>query len=174
MVVAESALHLLFRAIALEFAGMSTSALALAVGLVPLVARLFPAYQRGKWPAVKTEVWKDALWGLLTSLSVWVLLFFWFFAMAVYQDHRGLAKRAGELHNKVLLDKQTSDTTLAATQNRLGSEINTLRTDCAVKDGIDQTLQKQNRDEQVLIAGCQSQALKLLTPEQEKMTVLSF
>lgn len=57
-------------------------------------------------------------------------------------------------------------------QNESSSSM--LRADCAVKDGINQTLQQQNRDEQVLIAGCQSQALKLLVPEELKVTVMKL
>jgi hypothetical protein len=48
----------------------------------------------------------------------------------------------------------------------------TLGAACATKDAVNQTLQRQNRDEQVLIAGCQSQALKLLTPTELKTTPL--
>jgi hypothetical protein len=57
------------------------------------------------------------------------------------------------------------------------NQIETLKTQtanlgqqCAVKDGVNQTLQTQNRDQQSTIDGCLSQAMKLLTPEELKVT----
>jgi len=41
---------------------------------------------------------------------------------------------------------------------------------CVAREEVIGTLQKQNRDEQVLIAGCQTQALKLLTPAPLRVT----
>lgn len=54
------------------------------------------------------------------------------------------------------------------------TEIAKLTTECAVKDGVNQTLQGQNRDQQSTINGCLSQAIKLLTPEALKITAIGF
>jgi hypothetical protein len=59
-------------------------------------------------------------------------------------------------------------------EDRCEQQLGSVRQQTSFTEGRNQVLDKQNRDEQVLIAGCQSQALKLLTPEAEKMSVLSL
>ena len=51
-------------------------------------------------------------------------------------------------------------------------EITKCRQDVAFRDGTNQTLQNQNRDQQTTINGCLTQAMKLLIPEPRKLTVL--
>jgi hypothetical protein len=52
----------------------------------------------------------------------------------------------------------------------LNSTITGLRTDVAVRYGVNRTIEKQNGDQQSTINGCLSQAMKLLTPEPLKIT----
>lgn len=55
------------------------------------------------------------------------------------------------------------------TVDNLKMKITEQSNSCAVKDGINQTLQKQNIDQQSSINGCLSQAMKLLTPETHEI-----
>ena len=59
---------------------------------------------------------------------------------------------------------------LSSQGNSFRNDISALRQDVAVKEAVTQTLQKQNRDQQSTINGCLSQAMKLLTPEERKIT----
>lgn len=53
---------------------------------------------------------------------------------------------------------------------RCDLQLASVRQDSASKEAVAQTLQKQNRDQQSTIDGCLSQAMKLLTPEEQKTT----
>jgi hypothetical protein len=46
--------------------------------------------------------------------------------------------------------------------------------DIAVKDAVNRELEKQNRSQENLISGCQTQALKLLTPKEFTVTALAL
>jgi hypothetical protein len=93
-------------------------------------------------------------WGVLFCLSAF---------LSAYGDHQNLvgatARIKRELNRKVQDGKD---------------EIGALRVSCANQQGKNETLENQNRDEQILISGCQNQAMKLLTPEPEKHTPTAF
>ena len=101
------------------------------------------------------------------------------FLFAVFQswesEHRSRLGRERELtaSNKRIddLTRDLSTEDRRAT-DRCGKEMDSVRREAAVKDAISQTLQKQNRDQQSTINGCLSQAMKLLTPEPPKTTIL--
>jgi hypothetical protein len=70
---------------------------------------------------------------------------------------------------------------LTATQSQLAAskvtcqlQTGDIRGERDTERAKNQTLEKQNRDEQVLIAGCQNQAMKLLTPEPLHITTLAI
>jgi hypothetical protein len=102
-----SADRLFGRAIQMEINTMSTSIVALGVGIVTTVYKLKPAWTTGKWNGVFTELrsrsWKGVMWAGLC----WVALFPFVFTAAIYEDHVGLvqAGRGG----KQAIDKLNAD-----------------------------------------------------------------
>jgi len=142
---------------------MSTSALALGVALVITLTKLRSAFKGGGWAAVKSELTADTRKGALIALSIWAVLFLLFFGAAIFQDHAGLAKRLGQVHTQSHADTRIASQT-----------ISDLRTQCAVKEGISQTLRKQTEDQQLTINGCFSQAIKLLTPEDLRVHAVTL
>jgi hypothetical protein len=66
------------------------------------------------------------------------------------------------------------DGQIANATEPLKAQVASLTTQCAVREGINRTLERQNRDQNLLIAGCQSEALKLLTPVATKITPVVF
>ncbi|HZT32180.1 MAG TPA: hypothetical protein VFA33_19995 [Bryobacteraceae bacterium] len=76
---------------------MSTSNLAIAVGVVIVVPALYKVIRQRGLRSVVTN-WRR---GLLTSTSLgflaWVLLFAWHVVLQVYQDHEELVKRSRDL-----------------------------------------------------------------------------
>lgn len=56
----------------------------------------------------------------------------------------------------------------------LSSQLTEIKTDRAVKEGIIQTLERQNRDQQKTVNGCLSQAMTLLSAKPFRMTILKL
>src|SRR5579885_37298 len=87
--------HLLLRSWDATVGAMSTSNLAIAVGVVIVVPALYKVIRQRGLRSVVTN-WRR---GLLTSTSLgflaWVLLFAWHVVLQVYQDTRSLLSEAG-------------------------------------------------------------------------------
>jgi hypothetical protein len=91
-----------------------------------------------------------------------------------YDDHQNLVGAAARIKHNGDRRRNELASQLRIAKDDDGKQITDLRTQCAVKDGINQTLQKQNRDEQVLIGECQTEAIKRLVPEPLKMSAAFF
>lgn len=170
MAVLASAIHLLVQAFLLEVEKMSTSLLALGVGLAVVLVKIKTAYRAGKWPAVMAELRQDTWKGAAVALALWAALFLVFLGAAIFQDHTGLVRASKDLRKKVETCQTDSVVVLSQIQSRLESA----NKDVAVKDGINQTLQSQNRDQQSTINHCFSEAMKLLTPEPLHIAGVAF
>ncbi len=121
---------------------------------------------------MKADLRQDTWKGAALTVKIWLLLFLYFLGATIEQDHRDLVKRVTGLKNQVEQDKLQDATKLSEETRKLQAVINDLKTQCAVDEGISQTLQKQNRDQQSTINGCLAQAMKFLTPEPLKTTPL--
>jgi hypothetical protein len=104
------------------------------------------------------------------TIVITVLFFGGHFLDVVYRDRTDLFTKAGQLDTL----KRNETGRINESTQPLKNQIDLLKTECAVKDGINQTLEKQNRDEQILIAGCQAEAIKRLVPPELKITPLVF
>jgi hypothetical protein len=120
--------------------------------------------------------WKDNLiLGFTVASVAWTALFLWCVILAIGDDHSKLVSKIRELHNETAQAAKSigAERQVLATQiESLRAQRITLEQQCAVKDGIAQTLQNQNRDQQSTINDCLSQAMKLLTPEAFRQTIL--
>jgi hypothetical protein len=85
----------------------------------------------------------------------------------LYTEAEGRLKNASEAFAKERF-------TLTIERDSLRAQLNTSNTECAKKDGVNQTLQNQNRYQQATINGCLSQAMKLLTPAPQKLIALNI
>jgi hypothetical protein len=169
-----AAIHLLFHAFDTTISEMGTSAIALGVGLLYYAVKIIRAYRRAGWVEVRKEWIGDAGWGVALTLGAWMLLFAYSVIATIYQDHKHFVNEAHALGTKLESERTQSAQELNTETQRLQAEITNVKTQCAVSDGVNKTLEKQNRDEQVLISGCQSEALKLLAPVAMKITPVVF
>lgn len=123
-----------------------------------------------KWGDMKGRWTRSALIGLGVVIVAWIGLFACSTVLTIYDDHQNLAGAAARIKRDGVTQTRALADQLQATRNDLGRQLGELRTGCAVKDGINQTLQNQNRDQQTTINGCLTQAMKLLTPVEQKIT----
>lgn len=136
----------------------------------------------GAWfgsPEMTVAAWrthwrKNLKAACVAALIGWVGLFVVSIVLTTYDDHQNLVGAAHRIRRDTDAQRDELRRQLQSVQNNAGQQVGDLKTSCAVKDGINRTLEKQNRDEQVLIAGCQNQALKLLVPEALKITPIVF
>jgi hypothetical protein len=132
-----------------------------------LLAAQKQAKLQGGWRAMKRSNWTRVFGeGAAIALAAWAVVFFFQLVAAphvLYSESEGRAKRASDLFAQ-------ERKTLTEKIDGLRTTITETKTDCALKEGINQTLEKQNRDQQSTINGCLSQAMKLLTPEPMKIT----
>lgn len=126
------------------------------------------------WGDMKGRWGRSALLGLGVVIVAWTGLFALSFVLTIYDDHQNLVGAAARIKRDTGKQRDALHAQLESVRSNTRQQIENLTTSCAVKEGVNQTLQKQNRDEQVLIAGCQNQALKLLVPEALKITPIVF
>jgi hypothetical protein len=147
---------------------MSTSVLALGVGFAITAFTLWRGYRRGGWTAVKAELTGQTSRGLRIALGIWGGLYLIFIGVAIYQDHAGLLQALEKSNVRIArIEKATNES-----EAKLRSELSEAHQEVAVQEAIRNTLDKQNRDQQGTINGCLSQAMKFLTPEPRRITIL--
>lgn len=156
MAIVESALRLLFRALLLEINKMSTSLLALGVGLAVVAFKLHAAHRRGKWPAVMNELRQDTWKGAAAALGIWIVLFFVFLGATIYQDHEEAKKEIKQLAGKLYSNEQ-------------GKQIETLNNTIAAKDSTIHGLEAQTKRDQDIINNLIVQVGKAQAPEPLKI-----
>lgn len=106
--------------------------------------------------------------GVWCSLVIYGPLIIWQFGRTVYEDHMGLVARAYQ-QAILIANADAERQSIRAKDQR---EYNDLKVSCAETVGASRQLQSQNRDQQTTINNCQTQALKLLTPEPFKIVPL--
>jgi hypothetical protein len=161
--------------------GRSISAIPLALGstwlgvLFPLivfvVTELVSILVFG-WDAVKRNWGKTVGVGFAVVGVAWTGLFCWCLVKTTYSDHMYLRQTASTYRTAFNKSESGVQAKVGAVRDDLGGQILTLKQECAVKDGINRTLERQNRDQQSSINGCLSEAVKLVTPEPLKITPL--
>lgn len=109
---------------------------------------------------------RNTIIGFIVTVIAWVGLFTVSMVLSVYDDHQnmvGASRRIRQaLQREIQNEKADLTQKIDDEQSKLvGSEVSR-----AIQQGRYETLEKQSRDQQNLIAGCQAQALKLLSPEE--------
>jgi hypothetical protein len=126
--------------------------------------------------------WKEVFGtGAIIALAAWVLVFLGHLIAAPYGLHTEIEAQKKQSSQESDRHTQELSSTFASERKRLADDSRVwqakateTKNECAIKEGISQTLQKQNRDQQATINGCLSQAMKLLAPEEFKMTPVFF
>jgi hypothetical protein len=112
------------------------------------------------WRTVKAK-WKQAsLMGLVSLVVCYTGLFAWCIFAVNYQDHVVLASRAAYLQQA--FDEKDAHEKIA---------VLLAKSKCAEVLGENKTLGQQNRDQQNSINNCQTEAIKMLTPAEQKTQV---
>jgi hypothetical protein len=111
-------------------------------------------------------------------LSVFVVAFFLCSCLLAWIDERDsgerLATQVKEGIQRLNSQRMGYETRFHEQDVNFRGQISDLSQGIAVREAVSQTLQRQNRDQQSTINGCLSQAMKLLTPEAQKTTVIFF
>lgn len=97
---------------------------------------------------------RNVVTGLVVVAVGWGGLFVISLIATTYDDHQNLVGAAGRFKRAISVERQSHSFALTSIKTAFGDQMHSLQTDCAVKDGINRALEQQNRDEQVLIAGC--------------------
>jgi low affinity Fe/Cu permease len=113
---------------------------------------------------------KNIILGFAVAGAAWTCLFGWCVITTVDADHGELNARVRTLHNARDSVVKISE----AKKQEITNAMNELKVQCATKDGTNQTLQNQNRDQQSTINRCFSEAMKLLTPEPLHVSGVAF
>ena len=117
---------------------------------------------RQGWSAMRGTIKRD-FW---IMCAVYGVLFSWAVVRTIYNDHSDLVEQSRAL-NKSLADKSDVDASiLRQVKDSLGESITGLRVQCGILEGMNRSLGQQNRDQQNLISGCQTQALNMLAKSQ--------
>jgi len=125
-----------------------------------------------KWGEKSNRWGRNAAIGLGVVFVGWFGLFLVSAFLTVYDDHQNLAGAARRIKSESQIATKGCEARIRAVSQPLKENLIAEGTANAVKDGINKTLEKQNRDEQVLIAGCQSEAIKRLIPAPFDETIL--
>jgi hypothetical protein len=123
-----------------------------------------------KWGAVKAHLTRDAA----LMVCVYALLFIGVICKGIYLDHLNLVKTARAVKVEANQNSVLASSNLQSVKNDLNGQIVSWSQRCAKDEGVSETLQKQNGDQQNTINNCQTEAMKLLTPESQKITVLTW
>ena len=99
--------------------------------------------------------------GAAIAIGAYVLVFLCHLIVAPYGLYTEAESRIKHSVNSASAERRVA----SAEHTRLSEIVRELSTTCAVKDGVNRTLEKQNRDQQSTINGCLSQAIRLLAPQ---------
>ena len=101
-----------------------------------------------------------------------MLIFLGCIFTTTYNDHSDLVTRNHGLRLEIGGYKDHEEKSVQKVKEDLGGKLSDLRENCAKTEGANGILTKQAADQQNTINNCQTQALKLLTPEAQKTTPL--
>jgi hypothetical protein len=118
----------------------------------------------------KKAIERDSLY----LVGAYVILFAWVVARTIYQDHSALVDRSRTLDRAIFAQKESGAILLQATKDSLNASLNDLKVQCGIKEGMNRTLEQQNRDQQNSINHCQQDAISILAPVAQKTTVVFF
>lgn len=127
-----------------------------------------------KWGEMKGHLARNTLIGFAIAGIGWTLLFFVSAFLTVYDDHQNMVGATARIKRSLNSELESTRSSLTKNVNNEHNSLIAKQLECARQQGQNDTLQKQNRDEQVLIAGCQSEAIKRLTPEREIHTPIAL
>jgi hypothetical protein len=122
---------------------------------------------KGRWT-------RNTLMSVAVVVVGWMGLFLISAVLTVYDDHQNLTGAASRIKTEAEAKRLKLTEQMRSTEKALNHQVVELQTSYAVKEGINQTLQKQNRDQQNTINGCLSQAMKFLSPEPQKIAAIVF
>jgi hypothetical protein len=139
--------------------------LGIAFALATVLASLWRIRRKHGRQAMLTHWEDDAKIALRVSvvcaLIVYCPIAFWSVGKAIYEDHQYLAGFAKKQSITIAQNNAASQ----VSQTSLQGQISDWRAKCSGLEGANGVLGSQNRAQQNTINNCQSQALKLLTPE---------
>jgi hypothetical protein len=109
---------------------------------------------------------------LVCAAAIYGPILVWSLGKAVYVDHSAFVARNAVLR-KSLSDKALHETQVVGeVKADLGGKLSSLKETCLKTEGANTALNKQTVMQQGSIDNCQNQALKLLTPEPLKLSVI--
>jgi hypothetical protein len=123
---------------------------------------------------VKKHWQRNVVIGFAVAGVAWTGLFLLSTVLTVYDDHQNMVGATNRIKHALQDSKRLEASRCEGEKRGVGEQLISSRILSSSLEGKNQVLDKQNRDEQTLIAGCQNQALKLLVPEALKITPVVF
>ncbi len=127
-----------------------------------------------KWGEMKTRWGRNTLIGFAIAGIGWTLLFLVAAVLTMYDDHQNLVGATVRIKHSLMDEVKTTRQTLGRQITDTNNSLAAKRLECARQEGQNDTLQKQNRDQQGSINGCLTQAIGLLKPVELKVTPVMF
>jgi hypothetical protein len=165
--------NLMFEAAALVPASLGSTWIGL---FFPLWIFIVAEIMSGAFNGFKTlKAWlKNTVTAAVTAIAAWGILFLCCIVGAVYRDHNYFVHKAAAFRLESVDAKIDRDRSITKAGKDFGSQLSSLQRSCDKTEGRAETLNDQNRDQQTLIAGCQEDAIKRLTPDPQKITPVAL
>ena len=153
---------------------IGTTLLGLFVGIGFALATVLAAMlriRRNHGVQAMVKHWNDDVKTALRVSGVCALVIYgpillWSIGRAMYVDHGGLVQWSREQRTVISADAGLLQNVSDAYKVQIGQ----LQTQCAKLQGNNESLGAQNRDQQNTINNCQTEAIKLLAPQELKIT----
>lgn len=100
---------------------------------------------------MKSRWGANALIGLGVVGASWLCVFAVSFILTAYDDHQNLAGAAVRIRRDAIAKRNDLSRQLQSIAGDSAKQIFDLKTDCAVRDGVNRELEKQNRAQQSLL-----------------------
>ncbi len=126
------------------------------------------------WAKMKTHWRQNVIRGFAVAGAAWASLFLWCVFTTTYEDHVTLNAHIGELSKSVGRAEAHEDAAVRTVRQDLGDQLAGLRQSCAELTGAKKELDKRVGAQQDSINNCQTEAIKRLSPEPQKITILTL
>ncbi len=168
--MSEQAWHRFLNAMSSTALSLWVSVLVLPVGIV--IASSYSTWRTQRKQGTKLKMDLAAVNAARLSFTVLAVvygaIFAYQFAATIYQDHRLLEAGVQSTEQAKSEQRDTDRKQISMLEKTLQSDA----VECAKADGQNETLRRQTIDQQTLIAGCQQDAIKRLTPAPRSVIFL--
>jgi hypothetical protein len=127
-----------------------------------------------RWGEARTHWKRNTGIGIGVVVMGWLGLFALSAFLSVYDDHQNFVGATARIKRTMKSESEVAQLDLNKKLFSQENQLESAKLECARQTGQNDTLQKQNRDQQNSINGCLTQAMGLLKPPETKIVALIF